>query len=483
MKLELRPILYLHGILLLLLAAAMSIPLAIDLFERDVEWHVFAQSVFITAFSGGMLCFTNQGDKLQMNLRQTFVFTTSAYFMLALFSAQPFYYSGIAPNLVDAVFEATSGVTSTGSTVLTGLDAMPAGILLWRSILNALGGVGIVVLAMAILPALQVGGMQLFKSESSETMEKALPRTTQIASTIAMILAILMCLCAMCYWLAGMTGFDAINHAMTTVATGGFSTHDASIGYYDSAAIEWIAVVFMLSGAVPIMLFFQMMHGKPLALFKNGQVRWLLSIIGIAALSLLILQIMHGETELYEAFRHSIFSVTAIVTTTGYAVTDYTAWGAYATGIFFIILTIGGCTGSTSGGIKIFRFQILHETAKVQLNQLMHAHGVFVPRYNKRPISPEISASVMSFIILFGASFSLLAVILSFYGLDFTTAMSAAAQSLANVGPGLGHLVGPSGNYAPLPDGAKWWLAAAMIIGRLELFTALVILTPAFWRN
>lgn len=480
---EFRPILYLHGILLMLLAIAMSIPMTVDLLYNHEDWHVFAQSVFITGFAGGMLYLTNKGNRKRMNLRQTFIFTSSTYVMLAAFSAQPFFYSGVTDSAVDSFFEAASGLTSTGSTILVGLDTMPPGILLWRSILNALGGVGIVVLAMAILPALQVGGMQLFKSESSETMDKMMPRATQIASTIALALGILTCLCAMAYWFAGMDGFDAINHALATISTGGFSTRDASIGYYQSASIEWIAIVFMLSGAVPIMLYFQMISGSPLAIWRNGQVRWLFGIIMAASLTLFALQIYYNTNEWHDALRHSLFSVVSIVTTTGFGVTDYTQWGHHATGIFFILLTIGGCTGSTSGGIKIFRFQILYETAKVQLHRLIHAHGVFVPRYNGRPVSADISASVMSFIILFGTSFSLLAVILSFYGLDFITAMSASAQALANVGPGLGDIVGPAGNYASLPDGAKWWLSAAMIIGRLELFTALILLTPAFWRN
>lgn len=481
--LDLRPIFYVHGILLLLLSAAMLLPFFLDLIHGNATWSVFAQSIFITAFTGCILILTNQGGSRKMNVRQAFVFTTSAYFMLAAFASQPFYVSGIASNFIDALFEAASGITSTGSTVLTGLDSMPHGILLWRSILNALGGIGIVVLAMAILPMLNVGGMQLFKTESSETMEKMLPRTTQIASTIGLVLGFLMTACALCYWLAGMSGFDAVNHALTTVATGGFSTHDASLGFFRSATIEWIGVIFMLSGAVPIMLYFQTIHGKPLALWQDRQVRWLVSIILLASVILFLAQLSNGAENGWLALRHSLFSVTAIVTTTGYSVTDYTAWGAYATGMFYIILVIGGCTGSTSGGVKIFRFQILYETAKMQLNRLMHPHGVFVPRYNNRPISQEISASVMSFIILFGASFSLLAVILSFYGLDFVTAMSAAAQSLANVGPGLGPEVGPAGNYSGLPDGAKWWLATAMIVGRLELFTALVLLTVTFWRN
>lgn len=480
---ELRPILFIHGILLLLLAAAMCVPLILDLLSSHEEWEAFAQSVFVTAFIGGILYLTNRGGKKHMSIRQAFVFTTSAYVMLAAFSAQPFYYSQLELSLVDAFFEATSGITSTGSTVLIGLDTLPPGILLWRSTLNALGGIGIVVLALAILPTLQVGGMQLFKTESSETMDKMLPRTTQIASTIGIILAILMFICALCYWMAGMDGFDAINHAMTTISTGGFSTHDASIGYYNNPSIEWISILFMLAGATPLMLYYQMVHGRPLVLFQNMQLRWLLGIVALATLLLCIYRFSGGETDWHTVIRHTLFSVTSVITTTGYAVTDYNQWGAFAIGVFFIILVIGGCTGSTSGGVKIFRFQILYETAKMQLNRLLQPHGVFIPRYNKRPITEEIGASVMSFIILFGASFSVLAVILSAYGLDFLTAMSAAAQSLANVGPGLGDIVGPSGNYAALPEGAKWWLAGAMIVGRLELFTALVLLTPAFWRH
>lgn len=480
---DLRPILFVHGILLLLLSAAMCIPLVIDLLGDHQEWEAFAQSVFVTAFVGGILYLTNQGGKKDMNIRQAFIFTTTAYIMLAAFSAQPFYYSRLELSLADAFFESASGITSTGSTILSGLDAMPPGVLLWRSVLNALGGMGIVVLALAILPMLQVGGMQLFKTESSETMEKMLPRTTQIASTIGIILAVLMSLCALCYWLAGMSGFDAINHALTTVSTGGFSTHDASIGYYDSAAIEWIAIVFMLAGATPLMLYYQTVNGRPMAVLRNTQLQWLLSIVALATLVLCTYRFWLGDAGLHDVVRQTLFSVVTIITTTGYAVTDYNAWGPFAIGVFFIILTIGGCTGSTSGGIKIFRFQILYQTARVQLNRLLHPHGVFVPRYNRRPITEDISASVMSFIILFGASFSGLAVVLALYGLDFLTAMSAAAQALANVGPGLGEIIGPAGNYVALPDGAKWWLAGAMIVGRLELFTALILLTPAFWRN
>lgn len=481
--LDSRPILLAHGVLLSLLAIAMLVPMLVDFAWHNPDWKVFATSAFITGFSGGILYLTNRGYRGTFNIRQAFLFTSSSYVLVTAFAALPFYLSSDAVNVTDAFFEAASGITTTGSTVFVGLDSMPPGLLLWRSLLNMLGGIGIVVLALAILPMLRIGGMQLFKTESSDTNEKTLPRTTQIAGAIAQVFVALMLLCTFCYWLAGMSGFDAINHAMTTVATGGFSTHDTSFAYFDSLVIDWIAIVFMLSGSVPLILYFQMIRGKPLILFRQSQVQWLIIIIAVSvsmmSLWLQLSENMHPLTALH----HATFNIVSVVSTTGFASMDYMQWGTFPVAMFFMLTVVGGCTGSTSGGIKVFRLQILFYTAHAQIKRLIQPHGVFVARYNGKPISEEIAASVMTFIVLFGLSFTVLSIALSLYGLDFLTCVSSAAQALANVGPGLGDVVGPAGNFSSLPDGAKWLLSVAMIVGRLELFTVLVLLAPAFWRD
>ncbi|MCI5048956.1 MAG: TrkH family potassium uptake protein [Rickettsiales bacterium] len=480
---EMRPILLVNGILLGLLSLIMLIPLMLDLALLNEDWKVFGMSSFITGFVGGILFLTNRGYRSTMTIRQAFIFTTFTYVIMSIFASLPLYLSELDLSLADAYFESTSGITATGATVLVGLDRMPPGLLLWRSLLNAMGGIGIVVLAMALLPMLRIGGMQLFRTESSETMDKVLPRAPQIAAVISGVFISLMLICAFCYWLAGMSGFDAINHALTTIATGGFSTHDASIGHFRNPAIEWIAIIFMISGALPIILYYQMMKGKASALLQNAQVKGFFIIVGLATLVLAGWLIIEKSTGFIDALRMAMFNVVAVVTTTGYSSVDYGNWGTFATCIFFMLIVVGGCTGSTSGGIKIFRIQVLFETAKAQVHQLIHPHGVFIPRYHGKPITDQISNSVMSFIICFALCFTFLAVALSFYGLDFLTAMSASAQALANVGPGLGDIIGPAGNYSTLPDGPKWMLAFAMIMGRVELFTVLVLFTPSFWRD
>jgi trk system potassium uptake protein TrkH len=482
MMIQFRPILFIHGILLLMLAAAMLIPMLFDYMVGNDNWVYFGDAAFITGFAGGVLFFANRGSLKDMNIRQAFIFTTTSYIVLAAFSGLPLYLA-LDITMADAFFESTSGITSTGSTVLTNLDTLPHGILLWRSIMNAYGGVGIVVMAMAILPMLKIGGMQLFRTESSDTADKMLPSVRQLSSTIMMIFLALSAACSLAYWLAGMEAFDAVNHALTTISTGGFSTHDASIGHYQSAAIEWIAVIFMLSGAFPLILWYQVTHGRPMALWRNSQIRWLVAIILVCSVTTTLWLTVNEGIPPLEGFRMTMFNFTSIITTTGFASTDYMQWGTFAIMLFFVISVFGGCTGSTSGGIKMFRLQILFESARIQINQLIQPHGVFIARYQGKPITKEISASVLSFIIFFGMCFTLTALVLSLYGLDYLTAMSAAAEALANVGPGLGNLIGPAGNFAGMPSDVKWILSAAMILGRLELFTVLVMLSPLFWRD
>lgn len=478
-----QPIFLVNGILLCVLAAVMQLAMVADIVAGNENWKVFAISSVITAFVGMSLYLTNQGQQEGLKIRQAFLLTATSYVTVSLFSALPLYMAALQMPMVDAFFEAVSGITATGASVMSGLDFAPPGILLWRSLLNGLGGIGIVVMALAILPMLKIGGMQLFRMESSENSEKMLPRTPQIAMTITTIFSVLMLLCFWCYWVAGMSSFDALCHALTTVATGGFSTHDRSLGFYDSVTIEIIAMIFMLSGAFPLMLYYQMVKGKPLALFYDPQVRFMLVIILIVIAVIALFLVTSQDMDVLDALRYTSFNVIAIITTTGFSSADYSQWGSMAVMVLFMLIVVGGCTGSTSGGIKIFRFIVFYKTVRAQLRQLIQPHGVFVPRYDGKAIPETVVASVMAFLLLFAFTFLVLAIILSMFGLDFLTSMSAAAQALANVGPGLGEIIGPTGNYEPLPDGAKWLLSFIMIMGRLELFTVIVLFTPKFWND
>ncbi len=479
-----RPIFLVNGILLCVLACVMLLAMLADIASAHENWQVFAISALITVFVGMSLYLSNRGYNDGVRVRQAFLLTTSAYVVLSFFSALPLYLSQeLNMSLVDAYFEAVSGITATGASVMSGLDFAPKGILLWRSLLNGLGGIGIVVMALAVLPMLKIGGMQLFKAESSENSDKMLPRTPQIALTISTIFTSLTLLCFWCYWLAGMSSFDALCHALTTVATGGFSTHDRSLGFYDSIVIEFIAVIFMLAGAFPLMLYYKMVKGNGLAIYHDPQVRFLLIIVaGVVALLTVWLMATNGM-KMFDAVRYSLFNVVAIITTTGFSSSDYGQWGEMAIMVLFMLIVVGGCTGSTSGGIKIFRFIVFYKTVRAQLRQLIQPHGVFIPRYEDKPIPESVVASVTTFLLLFAFMFLVIAIVLSMFGLDFLTSVSSAAQALANVGPGLGKIVGPTGNYQPLPEGAKWLLSFAMIMGRLELFTVIVLFTPKFWND
>ena len=376
-----------------------------------------------------------------------------------------------------------SGITTTGSTVIKGLDEAPAGILLWRALLQWLGGIGIIVMAVAIMPMLQIGGMQLFRMESSDRSEKVMPRVRQISTAIGLVYLALTAICAAALGLAGLSGFDAIAHAMTTIATGGFSTRDGSIGHFANPLAESIIVVFMILGSLPFVLYLQAMRGTPGAILRDTQVRWFMSVVVFFALTVGLWHHWANDAPLLRALQLSVFNVISIITGTGYTSADYSTWGGFAVGVFFFLMFIGGCAGSTTCGIKIFRYQVLYATAEAQIRRLIQPHGVFIAHFNRRPITEDVSGSVMGFFFLFVASFAVLAMLLSLLGLDMVTALSGAATAICNVGPALGDIIGPSGYFGPMPDAAKWILSAGMLLGRLELFTVLVLFSPAFWQD
>ena len=480
---DIRPVLLVIGILLIILGGAMLVPALVDLSSGNPDWLVFTISSIITLFFGACLWIANRGGRNNLTIRQAFLVTSFSWIFLAGFGALPLHLSELDMSFTDAYFEAMSGLTTTGATVLSGLDTMPPGILLWRSILQWLGGVGIVVMAVAVLPMLQIGGMQMFKTEAFDTSDKILPRATQISGSLISVYGFLTLICAFFYLAAGMSFFDAINHAMTTIATGGYSTHDASMGYYTTPIIQWLCIIFMLLSALPFLLYVKTLQGSWAALYHDEQVRGFFKAIIIFSLLIMLFLVHQGLYEGEAAFRNAVFNVTTLMTGTGYANTDYTPWGAFPTTLLFLVTFIGGCTGSTSCGVKIMRWQVMILALKQHIKRVAYPNGIFNPRYNGQKLNDNVIASVMSFIFIYFLCFMLISLALGLMGLDAITAISGAATAISNVGPGLGEIIGPAGNFSPLPDAAKWLLSFAMILGRLEVFSILILFVPAFWKN
>lgn len=481
---DFRPILYVVGALLSILAISMSIPMFVDMAHGHADWQVFLVCIATTAFFGGSLVLTNAGASgLNINIRQAFLLTTLSWLVMAAFGALPIWLSHESINFTDAFFESMSAITTTGSTVLVGLDNMPPGLLLWRSLLQWIGGIGFILMAILILPFLKVGGMQLFRTESSDKYDKAMPRLQRLGILTGAVYMTLTGACALLYWLAGMSGFDSVNHAMTTVATSGFSTHDASMGHFENPGIHWIAVTFMIAGALPFVLYVRAFTGNFAVLFGNTQVRVFLSIIFFSVFVMTLWLTHHNVMPFTDALRHAAFNIVSVVTTTGFASADYMQWGAFPVAAFFILMFLGGCTGSTSGGIKIMRFQVMAQILSRHLHKLQQPSVVLPLRYEGRSIGDDVAYSVMVFLFTFLLFLALLSIGLGMCGLDLVTSISGAATALTNVGPGLGSVIGPAGNFSTMPDAAKWLLSAGMLLGRLEMFTVLVLLTSYFWRR
>ncbi|MGB8275489.1 MAG: TrkH family potassium uptake protein [Alphaproteobacteria bacterium] len=480
---DFRPVFFVIGILLTTLAVVMCLPALIDAAWGNPDWAVFASSAAITLFVGVALILTNRRPRFSIEIREAFLLTTLAWVVAAGAGAMPFVFSELHLSFTDAYFEAMSGITTTGSTVIVGLDVLPPGILLWRSLLQLLGGIGFIVIAVAVLPLLRVGGMQLFRMEFSDKSEKVLPRAAQIASGIGVIYIAFVALCATAMWAAGMTGFEAVNHAMATLSTGGFSTSDGSIGHFRSPLIDGITIVFMLIGGAPFVLYLQAVQGRLSPLLRDSQVRTYLALFLAASVVLGAWRWLSGTDSLLHALREATFTVASIMTTTGFTTANYDLWGGFSACLILFLTAVGACTGSTAGGIKIYRLEVLYVTTIAQMRHLIHPHGMFLPAYNERPIPEQVAGSVMGFFFLFALVFSLLSFLLSALGLDFITSISAVATAMANVGPALGKIVGPAGNFASLPDAAKWLLSIGMLVGRLELFTVMVLFAPRFWRG
>jgi trk system potassium uptake protein TrkH len=479
---DFKPVFYIVGLFTSVLAVSMSIPLGIDAYDHNIDWVAFAYSMAVTLFCGLALLLANKQEKIDISGRQAFVLTAFSWIALCIFSSLPFLFALKDITLTDAVFESVSGLTTTGSTIMTGLDTMPRGLLIWRAILQWLGGVGIIVMAISVLPFLKVGGMQLFRLESSEK-EKAMPRARELATFIIYTYLGLTAMCALAYYYVGMPAFDAVAHSMTTIATGGFSTRDASFADYPSLGPEIVAIIFMILGCLPFVLYIKCMFGDWRSIIDDKQVRAFIKTVIACCLVMFVYLGIHFHEHSIQMAIEASFTTISLITGTGYANANYTMWGGFAVGFLLFTSCIGGCAGSTTCGIKIFRFQILYAVVKNQLATLIYPNGVFTIEYNGQPLSVRIAASVMAYFFVYVFTIIMVSLVLLACDLDLITSLSGAVTSVSNVGPGLGEIIGPTGTFSPLPDAAKWTMIVAMILGRLEFFTLLVFLSPRFWRR
>ena len=480
---DFRPILNILGLLLCIESIALLIPMIFDYINNNEDWKQFFFISCLTFFIGLVLYVGFKNEKLKINLRQAFLLTILSWLVIALFGSLPFMYSSSSLNFTNAFFESVSGITTTGSTVISNFDSLSEGILIWRSLLQWFGGIGIIVLAVAILPTLQIGGMQLLHMEHDDPYEKTLPKINKFIFEIIFLYFGLTILCLFSYYFNGMNAFDSLIHSMTTISTGGFSNKSLSFGYFDSQTLESISILFMILGSLPFVIFIKFIHGQKNSLFKDDQIRlFIFLLVSIVLISCFWVK-HYLNIEWSSALRLTTFNITSILTGTGYTSTNYNNWGGFGLIIILMIMFIGGCAGSTTGGVKIFRFQILFRGVRLQIKKLTQPHAVFLMKFNKKTVTENTYTSIISFFFIYILLFILSSVILSFLGLDFLTALSASASAISNVGPGLGEIIGPNGNYSGINEIGKWVLAFTMLIGRLEIFTILVLFSKNFWKK
>ncbi|MAL95713.1 MAG: potassium transporter TrkH [Haliea sp.] len=477
-----RPIIFICGQLLLVMALLMGLVAAFSVLRGDPETGVFFRSALITLGIGLAMLAWGRTRHFHLVARQLYLLTTAAWLLMSLAGALPLFFSHFQLSFTDAVFEAVSGITTTGSTVLSGIETLAPSLLLWRSLLQWLGGLGVIGMAVSILPYLRIGGMRLFHTESSDWSEKSMPRIQTLARLLLVTYLAITLACTLAYATVGMGWFDAVNHAMTTVSTGGYATDDRSLGRFDSPVL-WVASLFMLVGALPFTVIIGFARRPSLAILDNQQIRGLLLIVLSLTLVLALYLVWRLGMEPGAAVTQALFNLVSVITTTGFASTDYSLWGPFSVALFFFVTFIGGCSGSTSGGMKVFRFQLSALFLRQQVRKLIHPRGIYVALYNGRPLPDDIMLSAVAFSFLFFVCLAAATLLLALMGLDLVTSLTAAATALTNVGPGLGEIVGPAGNFASLPAPAKWLLCFAMLLGRLELLTIMVLFSRTFWRG
>tara|TARA_A100001015_G_scaffold74311_1_gene82483 strand:- start:156 stop:1601 length:1446 start_codon:yes stop_codon:yes gene_type:complete len=476
-----KTVFFIIGILLIILGVFMLAPYAIQLIYDENSSSFFSSSI-ITIIMGILIVLTSLTKEKQLNLRQAFLFSSLAWISIAFFGSIPFVLSNLELSFSEAFFESMSGITTTGSTVILDLDSSPKSILLWRAIMQWLGGIGIIVMATTVLPLLKVGGMQLFQLDTSGT-EKILPKTVEISVLIISIYTSLTFVCAFVYWLQGMSAFDSIAHSFTTLATGGFSTHNESIGFFNNPGIEITATIFIILGSIPFIAYLKFIKGNKKILLQDVQIRGFLYLLSMSIfIMFLYLFFNNSELSFLDNLRISSFNVLSILSGTGYVTDDFGLWGKFPLIFFLFLMFVGGCAGSTTCGIKIFRLQILFLFLKTQIKKLIYPNSIYLVNYNNQKIADGFVNSVILFIFSYLLIFFLVAIMLSITGLDFLSAISGAATAISNVGPGLGEMIGPNGNFSEVSEISKWILSFAMLLGRLEIFAVLVLFLPSFWR-
>ena len=470
------------GILLIILGIAMIVPVAFQLIYNEFDSTFIISGIVTITF--GILFFLSNIDHLKLiNTQQAFLLTALSWLSIATFGSLPFFFSELNLSITDSFFESMSGITTTGATILKNIESSPKGILIWRSMLQWLGGIGVILMAITLMPIMNIGGMQLLKVSSYDTSEKILPKSREISKKLITVYIALTLLCAFFYKIFGMNTFDSLTHSMTTIATGGFSNYDQSIGYFNSAYIEVVSILFILLGSIPFILYIKFISDDKKIIFKDEQVKLFFKLTLVSIFVLFIYLVIVNRNIFEIQLRSVIFNVISILTGTGYVTKEFDQWGNFPLIFFLILMFIGGCAGSTTCGIKIFRVHILYYFIRNQLTKIIYPRAIINLKYNNSKVEDKLIASIISFIYLYILIFFVLASMLTLTGLDFITSVSGAASSLSNVGPGLGSEIGPNSNYSGLPDKSKWLLTMGMILGRLEIFAILIIFLPSFWRK
>lgn len=480
---NLKPIALVGGAVVCAVGFLLFIPLIVEIFYKTESWQSYAVPILLYLIVGGSLVIVNRDVELKISIKEAFVITVLSWLLLAILCSVPFIFTYSDLSMIDALFESMSGITTTGATIINNLEKLPKGILIWRSLLQWLGGIGIVVIALFILPFLRVGGMQLFHLEGDDPYEKTLPKISSVANKIVIIYISLTLMLFCLYYTNGMNLFDSLAHSFTTISTGGFSTYNESFAYFNSHKILTIAIIFMILGSFPFLVLAKLNIRNPINIFNDQQVKIFLIILvlSIGLIYFFARNYLHGD-EIYKFISIS-FNTISIISGTGFVSENYENWGNYASVLFLILMFIGGCAGSTTGGLKVFRFQILFKYINLHLKKMLQPHAVMAGHFNGKKVTESTYESVMSFFFLYILTFAISALLLSFSGLDFLTCISASASAISNVGPGLGEIVGPEGNYSLLSDYSKLVLIATMFLGRLEMLTILVLFLPSFWKN
>jgi trk system potassium uptake protein TrkH len=470
------------GILQIILGISMVIPILTQIIYSEMD-SSFIGAAIISIIFGVLFFLSNLNHDKKLNLQQAFLLTALSWLSIAIFGSLPFIFSKLELSITDSFFESMSGITTTGSTIILNLQDAPRSILLWRAMLQWLGGIGIIVMAITLMPIMNVGGMQLFKISSNDSSEKLLPKSKEVALRLIYVYLSLTTFCALTYKIFGMSIFDSITHSMTTIATGGFSNYNESIGYFNSLPIEISSMIFIILGSLPFIAYIKFLNGNKKIFLSDVQITSFIKIIIFSVILLSFYMVFNSSDFSLVNLRPIFFNVISILTGTGYVTGEFDVWGNFPLIFFLSLMFIGGCAGSTTCGIKIFRIQILYAFVLNQLKKIIYPKGIFLIKYDKNTVDDKFMASIISFIFLYLVIFFLLTACLTLSGLDFVTSISGAATSISNVGPGLGSTIGPSGNFTNLPEVSKWILSFGMILGRLELFAILVLFLPSFWKN